>query len=152
MDVHASLEAICDPDVLFGFVDDLAKYPDWMDLVHAAVAVPERAATWDTELRARLGPLARSKRLRMVRTEHDPDRRIVRFERREDDGREHSPWILSATVSAELTSDAGAAPCVLDVGLHYGGALWTGGLLERALAEQISRGRQRLVELVSPTR
>ena len=38
---------------------------------------------WDAELRARLGPLARSKRLRMVRTVHDSQRRVVRFERQE---------------------------------------------------------------------
>ena len=37
----------------------------------------------------------------------------------------------------------------LDVHLHYGGRLWTGGVLERALADGIERGRETLYELVS---
>ena len=56
------------------------------------------------DLRGRLGPFARAKRLRMVRTAHDPDRH-ARFERVEHDGRDHSPWILDADISS---SDAGS--------------------------------------------
>ena len=37
----------------------------------------------------------------------------------------------------------------LDMHLHYGGALWTGGVLERVLADQIRNGRDRLAALVS---
>jgi hypothetical protein len=37
----------------------------------------------------------------------------------------------------------------LDMHLHYGGALWTGGVMERVLGEQIVAGRERLLELVS---
>ena len=37
MDVHATLEAPCNADDLFAFVDDLGCYPRWIDLVHAAV-------------------------------------------------------------------------------------------------------------------
>jgi hypothetical protein len=33
--------------------------------------------------------------------------------------------------------------------LHYGGALWTGGVLERVLSEQISSGSTRLAALAS---
>ena len=36
--------------------------------------------------------------------------------------------------------------------LHYGGRLWTGGALERVLADQITSGRQRLLDLVATTR
>ena len=39
----------------------------------------------------------------------------------------------------------------LQVHLHYGGALWTGGVLERALADQITNGRERLTRLVGST-
>jgi hypothetical protein len=146
MDVHASLEAPCRPADLLAHVDDLARYPAWLDLVHRAAPVPGAdVPTWDVELRARVGPLARSKRLRMARTVHDvPAGRIV-FERREADGRRHSPWTLTATV----VDHAGGSQ--LTMHLHYGGALWTGGVLERVLADQITNGRERLLTLVQPT-
>jgi hypothetical protein len=51
---------------------------------------------WDVELRARLGPLARSKRLRMVRTVRDPETFTATFERDQADGRNHSPWTAAA--------------------------------------------------------
>ena len=53
---------------------------------------------WSVDLRGRLGPFARAKRLRMVRTVHEPDHH-ARFERVEHDGRQHSPWVLDATVA-----------------------------------------------------
>ena len=37
----------------------------------------------------------------------------------------------------------------LDMRLHYGGALWTGGVMEKVLADQIVAGREKLLELVS---
>jgi ribosome-associated toxin RatA of RatAB toxin-antitoxin module len=143
VDVHASLEAPCAPDALFGFVDDLGRYPAWVDLVHRAE--PLGGDEWQVELRARLGPLARSKRLRMRRTTHDPVQRVAVFERHEVDGKQHSPWTLRAEVRAE---GDGAA---LHMHLHYGGALWTGGVLERTLGDQITNGRERLLALVRST-
>ena len=127
-------------------VDELTDYPAWMPLAHqvqpAAPELDGRPA-WDVELRARVGPFARSKRLRMVRTGHDIDASNVRFERVEHDGRRHSPWILDAHVAP-----AGGG-CRLDMHLHYGGALWTGGVMERVLADQIVAGRERLLAMVS---
>lgn len=149
MDVHASLDAPCSPDELFEFVDDLGRYPAWVDLVHRADAeqsVDAASPEWQVELRARLGPLARSKRLRMRRTVHDADRHVVVFERHEVDGRRHSPWVLRAEVSEH------ADGCSLQMHLHYGGGLWTGGVLERTLADQITNGRERLLALVRSTR
>ena len=98
---------------------------------------------WAVELRARLGPLARSKRLRMERTVHDTERHVAVFERVERDGRHHSPWVLRAEVVGDGEGSA------LHMHLHYGGALWTGGLMERALTDQITAGRERLSALVS---
>ena len=119
MDNHADLVAPCPPDELFGWVDDLARYPSWLDIVTAAR--PEVAAgddaVWEIELRARLGPLARSKRLRMNRTVHDAPHR-VRFERTEHDGRSHSPWVLEAEVAPHPDGSA------LHMRLHYGGSLF----------------------------
>lgn len=148
MRVTADLRASCPPEALFAWVDDLDRYPPWMELVHrvepAGTDAQGRPA-WQVELRARLGPMSRSKRLRMVRTVHEPHSLAV-FERDEDDGRRHALWSLRAEVAA----DGGASR--LDVELLYGGTLWTGGLLERALADQIERGRERLQELVSEPR
>ena len=145
MDVRASLDAPCTASELFAFVDDLERYPAWVDLVHRAVPVEGAAAEWQVELRARLGPLARSKQLRMRRTQHDPSAHRVVFERHEVDGRRHSPWVLTATVD---DIDGGSA---LHMHLHYGGGLWTGGVLERTLADQITNGRERLLALVRST-
>jgi hypothetical protein len=146
VDVTASMDAPCAPERLFDLVDELSDYPAWMPLVHRVdPAEPDGSGRpqWDVELRARMGPLARSKRLRMVRTVHDPAAGHARFERQEADGRRHSPWVLDARVHG-----TGAASR-LDMQLHYGGALWTGGVLERVLADQIVAGRERLRALVS---
>ena len=151
MDVSASLDAPCAPAVLFIHVDDLGRYPSWLDLVHRAE--PDGAGdgarsgspAWLVDLRARIGPFARSKRLRMERVEHDPERGVVRFERHELDGRRHAPWVLTAEVTP---LDDGST---LTMHLHYGGKLWTGGVLERALSDQIQQGRERLLTLTAPT-
>ena len=145
MDVRASLEAPCTPAVLFTFVDDLSKYPAWVDLVHRADPIAETGAEWQVELRARLGPLARSKQLRMRRTLVDGATHEAVFERHEVDDRRHSPWVLRAKVEPT------AAGSALHMHLHYGGALWTGGVLERALTDQITNGRERLLALVRST-
>jgi hypothetical protein len=153
VDVTASLTAPCSVPELFALVDDLARYPAWLDLVDRAVpeadSATARPPAWRVDLRAHIGPLARSKRLRMERVEHEPDRGRVRFARRELDGRRHAPWVLTATVESVAGDEPGA---MLTMDLHYGGRLWTGGVLERALSEQIRQGRTRLLALVQPTR
>ena len=146
MDVTASLEAPCSAEVLFELVDDLSTYPLWNGLGHSAVGEPGNDAAWDVELRARLGPLARSKRLRMVRSVRDAETFMVRFERDQADGRDHAPWVLAATI---VERDGLST---LTMQLHYGGSLWTGGALERVLADQITSGRERLLQLVATRR
>ncbi len=100
VDLTATLDAPCTPEVLFADVDDLGAYPScWLSIVpraERAEADPgDVGPAWAVELRGRIGPLARSKRLRMVRTAlYVPHH--VRFERRELDGRQHSPWVLDA--------------------------------------------------------
>ena len=140
MDVRASLDANCDASRLFDLVADLASYPQWMDLVHRAEPLGNDA--WEVELRAKVGPFARSKRLRMVRTAAEPNS-LVRFERLEVDGRQHAPWVLTATIESV------GSQCALTMHLHYGGVLFTGGVLERVLADKIENGRSRLAALVS---
>ena len=145
MDVNASVDVPVSAEKLFDFVADLANYPSWLEFVHKVDAISDAGdtdATWQVELRARLGVLARSKRLRMTRIVCEAPKLVV-FERREQDLRRHAEWVLRATVSATAT---GAR---LETNLHYSGSLFTGGLLERALTEQIKTGRERLNQQLS---
>lgn len=148
VDLSATMQAPCPVDVLFGEVEDLARYPDWLGIVMRAEPAPADGGAadasrraWLVELRGRIGPLARSKRLRMVRTHYEPGRR-VRFEREEIDGRHHSPWVLEATVSP-VNDEASQ----LEMALHYGGS-FGGGLIEKLLADEIDASRTRLADRV----
>ena len=155
MDIRRELAAPCDSNRLFSWVEDLTVYPQWMALTHRVTVAG--AAAWNVELRAQVGPFARSKVLRMERTEHvapgqgsgaAPGR--ATFERRELDGREHSPWTLRATVGPGPTDETSH----LTMELQYGGSLWGGAVLQRVLDDAVRRGSERLVDLVSdePTR
>ena len=134
---------------LFEHVATLDRYPAWMRLVHRVEPIEPDAGrpAWRVELRARVGPFARSKQLRMVRTVHEPEQR-VRFERIQDDDREHAAWILAATV---MPADGGAT---LTTELTYSGHLWGSAVLQRVLDDEIRRGKQALREVVTaePTR
>jgi len=77
----------------------------------------------------------------MVRTAHDSPS-SVRFERREDDGRAHSPWVLTA----EVRPVPGGSR--LEVHVHYGGGLF-GPVLEHLLADEVAKAKPRLIALVS---
>ena len=134
-------------DRVFALVDDLAEYPAWMDLVHDVEEVPSTNddRTWNVELQAQVGPFARSKRLRMVRTLHEPEQRVV-FERAEVDGRRHSPWILGATLHPDVS---GVGELRLTMTLTYGGNLWTGAVLQRVLDDHVERGADALRDLLA---
>lgn len=146
MEIVAEMDANCAPEELFAWVDDLARYPDWLEIVTRAEPAdgPDGGTggqrAWAVDLRARIGPLARSKRLRMVRTICDPPRQ-VRFERTEVDGRSHSPWTLEVDVVGH------AAASHLTMRLRYGGGLF-GPVLDRVLRDEINRSRERLARLV----
>ena len=144
VDVTADLEAPCAPDELYVWIDDLGRYPQWLDIVPRAEPVEghpdDPGPAWSVDLRGRLWPFARSKRLRMARTVHEPGR--VVFERVEHDGRQHSPWVLSAEISPV---EGGTR---LRMHMHYGGSL-VGPLIERLLADEISRSKPRLLALLA---
>jgi len=132
------------PGDVFPFVSSLDRYPEWLRLVHGATPEPsDGAPAWSVELRARVGPFARSKQLRMVRCVCEPDRR-VEFERAELDGKHHARWSLRVDVTP-----APSGCSTVTMHLAYDGALWTGGLLDRVLDEEIRRGRVGLTALVS---
>jgi ribosome-associated toxin RatA of RatAB toxin-antitoxin module len=132
------------PSEVFPLVASLDSYPRWMRLVHESTSeLGDGDPAWSVELRARVGPFARSKRLRMERRVHRPDR-LVEFERAEHDGKQHARW----TLRVEL-EPVGADATSVTMHLAYDGALWTGGLLDRVLDEEVRRGRAGLVALVS---
>ena len=149
MDLRASLEADCTPATLFEWVGGLDSYDRWLEIVPRTTAAEpidgDPGPAWHVTLRGRLGPLARSKRLRMVRTQHRPpagdEPGVAVFERRETDGRDHATWRLTATVEP---TPAGSR-LVMD--LHYGGSLWV-PLLDRLLSSEIEASRRRLRALV----
>ena len=157
MDVTADLFAPHSPEVLFAWVEDLGRYPQWLSIVPRAVAEPahdrDRGPAWIIDLRGKFGPLSRSKRLRMVRTRIDAPRAVV-FEREERDGQDHSAWVLRATVDP---ADGGSH---LTMHLHYGGRLWE-PLVERLLQLQRdgragggrrTMGRRPRAIILAPTR
>ena len=134
-------------EAVFALIDDLDRYPSWMDLVHDVARVDgaanEPGPAWEVELQARVGPFARSKRLRMVRTVHDFPNAVV-FERSEVDGRRHAAWTLRASLV-----DVGAGSVEVTMTLLYGGNLWTGAVLQRVLDDHVERGAAALVALRS---
>lgn len=146
MEVVASVEVPVSPEVLFSYISDLANYPRWLELVHSASAVDDLVdktrPTWQVELQARIGVFARSKRLRMTRTICEAPNLVV-FERNEQDSRKHAEWVLRATVNA---TPVGAE---LVTNLNYSGKLFTNSVLERALADQIKTGREKLIQQLS---
>jgi hypothetical protein len=147
VDVTADLDAPCSAEELFVWVEDLARYPRWLEIVPRAEAAEphpdDEGPAWQVDLRGRFGPLARSKRLRMVRTALDAPA-AVSFERREHDGRDHSPWILRAELAPAPALADGTR---LTMHLHYGGSLW-GPVVERLLGDEIARSRTRLLDLL----
>jgi hypothetical protein len=140
VDLTVALDVPHPPEAVFPWVAELDRYPAWLEIVPRAEA-DEAGDAWLVFLRGRLGPLARSKRLRMVRTALDAPR-LVRFERAEVDGREHAAWSLEAEV---LAAGGGSQ---LTMRLHYSGGLF-GPVVERLLADEIDRSGQRLLTLLT---
>ena len=139
MDIRVDVNLPCSAKELLPFIDDLAQYPSWMGLVHTVV--PEGEGVWQVELRGKIGPFARSKRLRMIQVETSEPHHI-RFERQENDGRSHSDWVLDAQVT-----EVGSAS-TLNMTLRYSGRLFS-SVVERALHDEIEASKQRLRELVA---
>ena len=145
MDVAAELSCETTPDAMRNVIGDLSTYASWLEIVRTADPAPSHDSdpgpAWSVVLQGRIGPLRRTKRLRMVRSVDD--RLAVRFERRELDVRAHSPWVLDASIEP-----TGADLVTLRMSLHYGGSLWV-PILDRLLADEIAKSRPRLVALLA---
>lgn len=135
MDLRATTTLAAPPERVFAEVADLSTYPHWLGIVHAADPVGD-ALAWSVELGARLGPLRRTKRVRMVRTAWEPARHVT-FERAEDDGRHHSSWVLRAELSPAGDGTE------LAMHLHYGGSAWLPGF-DLVLGQEVRRAGARL--------
>ena len=149
VDVTATLSADVSPERLFAVVADLGGYPEWLEIVPRAESLDaspdDPGPAWSVDLRGQLGPLRRSKRIRMVRSLSESPR-VVRFVRRELDGRSHSDWVLEARVDAPTSDEV----TTLVMSLHYGGSMWM-PMLDRLLSDEIERSRPRLLELLATT-
>jgi len=135
VEITAEVELEAAPELVRPLIRDLDRYPSWLSIVAKAASESEEPSAWGVELRGKVGPLARSKRLRMVRTVDEPEH--IRFERSERDGRQHSPWTLDVHVSS-----TGSGSHLVMV-LRYGGG-FGGGIVERLLADEIEQSKVRL--------
>jgi hypothetical protein len=145
MDLSTSVDLSVSPERLFPYVADLSAYPEWLTIVASVVdaPAPDGRPGHIVELRGRLGPFARSKRLRMVRVDCVVPSE-VRFERAELDGREHAMWRLGATVEPLVAGSASR----LTMHLGYDGALF-GPVVERLLRDEIETAKKRLAQVVA---
>lgn len=140
MNINASLETHVAPAAVYAEVAVLDHYSEWLDIVErveaAAKLAGDEGPAWFVQLRGKVGPLSRSKKLRMVRTVAQESSHVV-FERREADGKSHSSWILRA----DITPNEQATE--LKMTLHYGGGLFD-GVVERLLKGEIEAAKRRL--------
>lgn len=132
------------PKLVGEVLADLSTHVEWNDVVAEAVPAATGSLSgqpaWITTLRANVGPFARSKKLRMARTENQIDTggvRRITFERREVDGRDHADWIMRVGVSP----DGGGSS--VDLALEYTGGLWVGAL-DPVLRAAIDRATAKL--------
>jgi hypothetical protein len=164
--VERTFEAttVASPETLYAVLADLGTYPQWLALAHQVEPADDESTAdepaadgspadgldgdgpdgqaWMVTLRARVGPLARSKRLRMVRTVADGA--TVRFERRELDERDHAQWTLEAVVAPVDDPAVPEHRSRAHLVLSYSGSLWSSlldGVLDSS-AEAAARDLQ----------
>lgn len=145
MDLASDVALDHAPAQVFAELDRLDTYPAWMRLVHSVEPLGDDEAgrpAWMVQLRARVGPFTRSKRLRMVRTIWEPDR-AIRYERVEVDDPDRAAWVLGVEIAPD------GAGSVVTMHLHYSGDMWNSRLLNRILADEIDRGRAGLRDHLS---
>jgi hypothetical protein len=147
MDVNTYANITADRSAIFDAIADLATYPEWLQIVASADRVAPHDGdvgdAWSVVLVGRLGPLRKTKRVRMVRTVCDRETGAVRFERVERNGREHNTWVLTATA----TNGDGPGASRLAVHLHYSGG-WLPPGADRLLGLEASRAGGRLERLL----
>ncbi len=104
----------------FAALRDLETYRDWLGFIHSVdELVAANETSWNVVLRSELGPFARMKKLRMVRTSELPYSSVT-FSRVEIDGKEHSNWTLDVSCLSltETTTQ-------LSLTVVYSGGFWS---------------------------
>ena len=138
---NVTVRTAASTDRLYEVIADLSTYPEWLDIVSSVERAEEDphddGPAWMITLRAQFGRMARSKRLRVVRTA-TVEGKSASFERRELDGRNHAEWIMHCVVEP---SDAGSSSLELD--LSYTGGLWS-NVLDVVLGDEIEQALSRL--------
>ncbi len=139
-------ETEASPDGLFAVVGELTTYSEWLDVVDAVEPDTDgNGSAWIVTLRARIGPLSRSKRLRMVSVPQGAPYH-ARFERCELDGKNHSTWVFEVAVDP-LDRPPLASRAKLE--LTYDGSLWSGmldGVLDAAAEKATDNLRRYIAE------
>ena len=118
---------------LLGFVDSVEPETPESD---------SELAAWQVTLRARIGPLSRMKRLRMVRTKDNANSHII-FSRQETDGKEHADWVLNIGLIS-----LGAKEATITIEISYRGKLWNGSV-DKALQSHIESAQKKLDEILN---
>lgn len=138
------------PHDVLEWVSDLARFPHWTKVLYRVFDEPvdgprrpDAPRAWQVELRGKIGPFARSKRLRMVEEPTGTDGHI-RFRRQEIDATDHGTWILDVKVERGRTSASSHLTAVFE----YDGRLWSAAV-ERLLRDEIESSKRRLSELVA---
>lgn len=149
MNVEESFDVPCAPEVLFAITEDLANISPWLDLLGAAVpASPDPSdvgPAWDATFVVKLGPLTKTKDVRLVRIEHEPYKSVV-YERHEipTEGKDPSKiamWRLTLKVSP--TNDGSS----LFVNVFYGGDA-LGDMAEGILTKELNKSKPALLKEV----
>jgi len=132
------IEVRLDATLLRSILRDLSEFQPLVSIID--VVRPESDAVWSVDLRADLGPIRRSKRLRMARVSADDEGTLV-FERQELDNRRHASWRL--TIEIQPVANGSGVEIILD----YDGRVPL-GVLEGLVAEEIVAASQRLESII----
>lgn len=124
------------PAAVLAEIEDLPGYSDWHGMVHAVEADGDG---WLVDLKGRLGPFTKTKRVRLVRAESTVPGE-VRFVRKELDRTDYGGWELQGTVEPAT----GEGPCTLRFRLLYDGSSPLTSMLEPVLRAETHRSADRL--------
>lgn len=145
MNVEASFDAPCTPELLFSIVEDLTNITPWLDLLGGADPSPvdpsDAGPAWDATFAIKLGPLTKTKDVRLVRIVHTPPTDVV-YERHEfpiegKDTSQIAMWRLTLRVTP---TDTGSS---LHVHVFYGGDA-LGDMAEGILTKELKKSRPAL--------
>lgn len=145
LDLSAAADLPCGIGRARAELETLDDYPRWLGIVRDATRADpspdDRAPAWWVELGGRLGLIRRTKTVRMVRSVSNDT--MIRFERRELDGRAHNDWILEVRLEPRGRDETGVA-----MAIHYGGDRRI-PVVDAMLRAEVRRAGRRLVERVA---